>query len=79
MQNAVVIKGKLIGPTQIQLHEPFQSSEASVAVIVCPISSTNPASQDQSIFDFLQTLPAGTRSKEDIDRQVAHQRDWDNS
>jgi len=76
MQNAVVIKGKLIGPTQIQLDEPFQSSETSVAVIVCPITAALPGSDSQSIFDFLQFLPPGTRSKADIDKETADQRDW---
>lgn len=76
MQNAVVVKGRLVGPTQIQLDEPLPSQDAAVAVIVCPLSPTASASENQSIFDFLRTLPPGTRTREDIDRQLAADRDW---
>lgn len=78
MQNAVVVKGRLVGPTQIQLDEPLPPQDAAVAVIVCPLSPAASAAENQSIFDFLRTLPAGTRTREDIDRQLASDRDWGN-
>lgn len=75
MQNAVAVSGRLVGPTLIQLDEPLPSQDAAVAVIVCPISPTTTASESQSIFGFLRTLPPGTRTREDIDRQLVADRD----
>jgi hypothetical protein len=74
MLKAVVVTGRLIGPTQIQLDEPLPFQDSTVAVIVCSTSPAASTYASQSIFDFLRTLPPGTRTREDIDRQFAADR-----
>jgi len=45
-----------------------------VEVFVRPVARAH-AQPEQDIFDFLRSLPPGTRSKEDIDRQIGDERD----
>lgn len=74
MQRAIIVRGRLSGPRRIDLDEPVDEVTGEVEVIVRPIvrEEGEPA---QDVFDFLRSLPPGTRSKEDIDRQIAEERD----
>jgi hypothetical protein len=74
MQKPITVRGRLTDPRRIELDEPLKDVTGEVEVIVRPVEPTvEKAAQD--IFDFLRSLPAGTRSKEDIDRQIADERD----
>lgn len=73
MQRAIIVRGRLSGPKRIELDEPVEDVTGEVEVVV---RAVEPAEKHgQSIFDFLRSLPPGTRSKEDIDRQIAEERD----
>lgn len=67
MTHAIIIKGRVTGPRSIEVDEPLHAEE--VEVIVRPRSQAG-----QDIVEFLKGLPPGTRSKEDIDRQIREER-----
>jgi hypothetical protein len=74
MQNAIVIRGRLVGPTNVELDEAVPDMAADVEVIVrsrAPKSS----SPTTNILDFLRGLPPGTRTREDIDAQIREERE----
>ena len=74
MQRAIIVRGRLSGRSRIDLDEPVDELTGEVEVVMRPIERTEPTPK-QDIFDFLRSLPPGTRSKEDIDRQIAEERD----
>ena len=74
MQRAIIVRGRLSGRSRIDLDEPVDELTGEVEVVVRPIERTE-ATPKQDIFEFLRSLPPGTRSKEDIDRQIAEERD----
>jgi hypothetical protein len=74
MQNAVVIKGRLVGPQSVELDEPVVGGKPDVEVIV-RISPDGAPGKVESVFDFLRRIPAGGRAREDIDRQIREERD----
>jgi hypothetical protein len=79
MDNAIVIKGRLTGPRNVELDEPVSQMTERVEVILHPIESeANGRSNAGKVVEFLRSLPAGTRSRDDIDRQLRDERDnWD--
>ena len=72
MRNAVVIAGRLVGPRQVELDEPVSSLGAQVEVIIDSQSAAQ--AKNGSLAAFLDGLPPGSRSREDIDRQLASER-----
>ena len=75
MQNAIVVKGRLIGPSEVRLDSPVADVSADVEVILRPAAAARrPAGSSQPIADFLNGLPPGDRSREDIDKQVNDER-----
>jgi hypothetical protein len=76
MQNAIVVTGRLVGPKNVELDEPVLDANAVVQVIVRPGGAA--PQEKRNIVDFLHSLGAGTRSKEEIDRALASERDaWE--
>lgn len=73
MKRAVVVRGRLTGPTHIELDEPVPGS-GPVEVVVQLVRDEAHDDQPRDILDFLRSLPLGTRSKEDIDAQIAASR-----
>ena len=73
MHNAMVIRGRLVGPWSVELDEPVGDLTAEVEVIVRTRPRNNVGSP-QNLSDFWNTLPPGNRTKEDIDRQLAEER-----
>ncbi len=73
MERGVVVRGRLHG-RQIDLDESIDQLEGEVEVVVRAVEPayTKPV---ESIFEFIRKLPPGTRTKEDIDRQIAEERD----
>jgi len=74
MERAIVVRGILSDPLHIELAEPVTEIRGEVEIVVRPASATQPQPR-QDIFDFIASLPPGTRSKEEIDRQVQEERD----
>jgi hypothetical protein len=81
MQRTVVIRGRLVGPTTVELDEPVPDPEllGSVEVLLRIPAEVAPGGT-QSMIEFLQGLPPGVRSKDEIDRQLADERaSWSRS
>ena len=73
MERAIVVRGVLSDPLHIELAEPTElQGEVEVVVRSASASQSQPR---QDIFDFIASLPPGTRSKEEIDRQIQEERD----
>jgi hypothetical protein len=74
MERAIVVRGKLANAQRIELDEPVTELEGAVEVVLRRIPSETEG-EEEDIFDFIAKLPPGTRSKEDIDRQVREERE----
>jgi len=77
MSESVIIKGRLVGPTRVELLQPAGDVEVEVEVVVHPAIAANqpPA---QNLAQFLESLPAGQRTKEEVDAQICEERDsWE--
>jgi hypothetical protein len=73
MERGVVVRGRLHG-RQIDLDEAVDQLDGEVEVVVRSVQ--RPAdTHAQDIFDFLRSLPPGTRTKADVDRQTAEERE----
>jgi hypothetical protein len=71
--SSIVVEGRLVTPTQIELSEPVEVGNPAVEV---EIRSRAPR-QQHTLLEHLQRLasrPARGRSYEDIMRQVAEER-----
>ena len=73
MPSARVIKGRLIGPKSVELDEAVSNVESNVEVIVRP-GEPAAGNGNQSISELIQSLPPGTRTKEEIDLQIQEER-----
>ena len=74
MQEAILIRGRLISPTSVELAEPVADLKADVEVIVRTSAAAAPNQAERAVA-FLRNLPPGSRSKEDIDRQLREERE----
>ena len=73
MERGVVVRGRLHG-RRIDLDEPVDQLEGEVEVVVRPVVPER-AKPVETVFEFIRKLPPGTRTKEDIDRQIAEERE----
>jgi hypothetical protein len=73
MERAIIVRGRLSGPRRIDLDEAVDEVAGEVEVVVRPVQAETAPKRD--IFEVLRSLTPGTRSKEDIDRQIAEERD----
>lgn len=74
MERAIIVRGRISGPRRIDLEEPLDEVTGDVELVVRSLEPVRePPAQD--VFDFVRALPPGTRTKEDIDRQVAEEHD----
>jgi len=77
MPNAIVINGRLVGPRNVELDEPVTDLTAEVEVIVRSRAQSAP-SVNETIVQFLDRLPPGTRTRQEIDQQLDCERDaWE--
>jgi hypothetical protein len=69
---SVVVRGRITGVTTVELDEPVPDRVTGVEIVL----HVHEAAEDpaQALLDFLVSLPAGTRSKEDIVRQIEEDR-----
>lgn len=73
MQQAIVIKGRLVNPTTVELDEPVSGILGGVEIILRSIAQDHP-DESETVFEFLRRLPPGTRTKDDIDEQIREER-----
>jgi phage terminase large subunit-like protein len=74
MQSVHIIRGHLTGPRSVELDEAVADPQGEVQVIV-PRSSNGASPLRESIHAFLKRLPAGTRTRQEIDQQLHEERD----
>lgn len=75
MQHGLVVRGRLHGK-RIELDEEVTELEGEVEVLVRAAQPANEMRRD--FLEVIASLPAGTRSKQDIDQDLAHARsEWD--
>ena len=70
MSRTVVIKGRVVGPSTVELEEPLPDRTQEVEVVARVADELG-----GKLSDYLRSLPPGTRSKQDIDRQIHQERD----
>lgn len=76
MQSAVIIRGRQVSPTQIELAEPLPDGVTSIDVIAhraAALTVDESISKDP-LMDFIRSLPPGSRTKADIDARVREER-----
>jgi len=73
MERAVTVKGRITDDRHIELDESLGALTGPVEVTLRSMPTA--PEQDEDIVDFIARLPRGTRSKEDIDRQVREEHD----
>ena len=77
MSKAMVVKGTLRDPTHIELDEPVQGDPAKVEVVLKSAMKA-PKNKKEDVFAFIARMPAGKRTKEEIDQQIKEERDsWE--
>jgi hypothetical protein len=76
MSRTVVVKGHVVGDTTVELEEAVPGASSEVEVVLrIPHEQTGRADR---LGEVLRSLPPGTRSKDDIDRQIDEDRaTWD--
>ena len=72
--NEIVVQGILYDPRHIELAEPVTGLTGDVDVV---LRSRRPIKKKsgETVLDVMRRLGPGTRSKEDIDRQIREERD----
>lgn len=68
-----ILRGRFSDPRHIELDEPAPAIEGEVEVIVRAVGAGRSDAVD--VFELIASLPPGTRSKADIDHQLAEERD----
>lgn len=75
MQKAIVIRGTMSDSKHVVLDEPVEHIKGPVEVTLRPALDTITMTPKLSFLEFVASLPPGTRSKADIDQQIADERD----
>ena len=70
MPRTVVIKGRVVGPHTVELETALPDRTREVEVVERIADRV-----EGRLSDYVRALPPGTRSKDDIDRQVREERD----
>ena len=71
--DTIVVDGRLTSPTQIELAHPVAVSAGDIEVEIRPRAAARQASQ-ATLLKRLMARPAGTRSPQEIDRQIREER-----
>jgi hypothetical protein len=74
MDKAVIVRGRLTGLRHIDLDEPVTGMEGAVEVVVRPLPRQIEQGQID-VFDFIARLSPGSRTKDEIDHQIQHERE----
>lgn len=73
MAHTVVLRGRVVGSTTVQVDEPIPRETTEVEVVLH--LGEKPATRPMTIGEYVRQLPPGKRTKEDIDRQIREERD----
>ena len=73
MASTKTIKGRLIDDHTVELDERVHGVAVEVEVVL-RTEAEPPVVQFNNIDDFLRSIPDGTRTREDIDQQIAEER-----
>ena len=73
METAFILRGRLSDSRHIELDEAVSGIEGEVEVVLRPVVMPGSA-ESVDVFDLISAAIPGTRSKEDIDRQIADER-----
>lgn len=78
MAQTIVVRGRVVGSRTIEVDEALPADSNEVEVVL-HVGTSKPGTGDPArLLEYLQSLPPGTRSKEDIDRQIEEDRgSWD--
>lgn len=77
MQTVNVIRGRLTGPTTVELDEPAPPNAHDAEVWLKVLTPASVAPTDD-VFAFLRAIPAVTSSKVEIDARARAERDdWE--
>lgn len=76
MQTAIIVQGRLVGPTTIELDEPVSQATSAVEVFVRLTAAAQPQPAGPSLLELIDSLPPGTRTKESIDAQLEEERNF---
>jgi hypothetical protein len=71
MRESIITRGRFSDPRHIESAEPIVGVGDEVEVIIRPI----PPRSGTDVFEFIASLPPGTRTKEEIDREIQDERD----
>lgn len=70
MSRRVVIRGRVVGPRTVELETALPERTQDVEVVARVADRVA-----GKLSDYVRALPVGSRTKEDIDRQVRGERD----
>jgi hypothetical protein len=73
METAIILRGRIADPHHIELDEPVEGLTGTVEVMLRAVG-TSPDVAVQDVFDLIASLTPGSRSKDEIDRQIADER-----
>jgi hypothetical protein len=71
MSRTVVVKGRVVGPSTVELETPLPEEVRDVEVTAHVGERV-----EGKLSDYLRSLPPGTRTKEDIDQQIREERGY---
>lgn len=71
MNNTVILRGRFSDSRHIELDEPAPAIAGEVEGVVRTVARG--LSEAVDVFELIAALAPGTRSKEDIDRQLAEE------
>jgi hypothetical protein len=73
METALILRGRLSDPRHIELDEAVAGIEGEVEVVLRAVVVPSPPDV-VDVFDLISAVAPGTRTKDDIDRQLAEDR-----
>jgi hypothetical protein len=73
MESAIIVRGRMADPRHIELSEAVPGLTGDVEVVLRQVVPT-PEASAPDVFELIASLSPGTRSKDDIDEQIADER-----
>jgi hypothetical protein len=73
MESAVIVRGRMADSRHIELSEAVPGLTGDVEVVLRQVAPA-PEAPALDVFELIASLSPGTRSKEEIDEQIADER-----
>lgn len=73
MESAIIVRGKMADSRHIELSEAVPGLTGDVEVVLRRVARA-PEEPRPDVFELIASLGAGTRSKGEIDEQIADER-----